>query len=78
MNQLKLILLNPNPALCVAWQKYFSDLPNAEIVMSEFETLPEFDCMVSAANSFGLMDGGVNEAIIQCLNNYVIIGESSY
>ncbi|HAW08425.1 MAG TPA: phage tail protein [Bacteroidetes bacterium] len=65
MNQLKLILVNPNPLLCIAWQKYFSDLPNVEIAMSEFETLPEFDCMVSAANSFGLMDGGVDEAIIQ-------------
>ncbi|EIA2681603.1 macro domain-containing protein, partial [Salmonella enterica] len=28
-----------------------------------FETVPEFDCMVSAANSFGLMDGGVDAAI---------------
>ncbi|EHM9141934.1 macro domain-containing protein, partial [Salmonella enterica] len=28
-----------------------------------FETIPEFDCMVSAANSFGLMDGGVDAAI---------------
>src|SRR5438067_7389940 len=30
-----------------------------------FERLPEFDCMVSAANSFGLMDGGVDAAIVR-------------
>nr|WP_299491690.1 macro domain-containing protein [Acaryochloris sp. IP29b_bin.137] len=28
-----------------------------------FEDLPNYDCMVSAGNSFGLMDGGVDGAI---------------
>jgi O-acetyl-ADP-ribose deacetylase (regulator of RNase III) len=32
-------------------------------VNGRFEELEEFDCMVSAANSFGLMDGGVDLAI---------------
>lgn len=29
-------------------------------VQAEFQKLPEFDCMVSPANSFGLMDGGID------------------
>ncbi len=62
---MNLILIDPNPLLCEAFKEYFSYLPNVEIVNNYFEWLPEFDCMVSAANSFGLMDGGVDAAIIR-------------
>ncbi len=62
---LKLILIDPKPALCTAWRKYFDGLPNIEIIAGYFQELQEFDCMVSAANSFGLMDGGVDLAIIR-------------
>jgi O-acetyl-ADP-ribose deacetylase (regulator of RNase III) len=63
MNDLKLILVDPRPALCGAWREQFADLPNVEIVNGYFEELGAYDCMVSAANSFGLMDGGVDAAI---------------
>jgi O-acetyl-ADP-ribose deacetylase (regulator of RNase III) len=33
------------------------------ILTYRFEDLPKFDCIVSAANSFGLMDGGIDYAI---------------
>ncbi len=65
MENFKLILIDPKPALCVAWQERFANLPGVEIVQGRFEQLPEFDCMVSAANSFGLMDGGVDLAIVE-------------
>ncbi|HTP09262.1 MAG TPA: macro domain-containing protein, partial [Anaerolineae bacterium] len=65
MENVKLILVNPKPDLCAAWHEQFAGLPNVEIVQGRFENLPEFDCMVSAANSFGLMDGGVDFAIIE-------------
>ena len=65
MKAFRLILVDPNPGLCNAFRKYFADLPNVEVVNDYFENLPEFDCMVSAANSFGLMDGGVDLAIIR-------------
>lgn len=65
MTQIKLVLVDPKPALCAAWHNHFDDLPNVEIVNGYFEQLPEFDCMVSAANSFGLMDGGVDLAIVR-------------
>ena len=70
MSTLKLILVDPKPDLCDAFREHFQSLPNVEIVKGIFEHLPVFDCMVSAANSFGLMDGGVDEAII----NYFGIG----
>lgn len=62
---MKLILVEPNPPMCRAWKDYFQDLPDVEFVQGYFESLPEFDCIVSAANSFGLMDGGVDLAITQ-------------
>jgi len=59
----KLILVDPIPGLCEAWEKHFAGLPHASIALGRFESLPAFDCIVSAANSFGLMDGGVDAAI---------------
>jgi len=59
----KLILVDPIPDLCQAWGKHFDALPHVSIVLGRFEDLPAFDCIVSAANSFGLMDGGVDAAI---------------
>lgn len=69
MEKLKLILVDPQSSLCLAFQEYFKELPNVEIVNGYFEQLPEFDCMVSAANSFGLMDGGIDLAIIRFFGN---------
>jgi O-acetyl-ADP-ribose deacetylase (regulator of RNase III) len=62
---LKLILVAPNPLLYEAFQKYFNSFPNVEIVNNYFEWLPEFDCIVSPANSFGMMDGGIDADIIR-------------
>jgi O-acetyl-ADP-ribose deacetylase (regulator of RNase III) len=65
MRELKLILVEPNPSLCAAFRRFFAGLPGVEIVPGRFEELAEFDCVVSAANSFGLMDGGVDAAIVR-------------
>jgi O-acetyl-ADP-ribose deacetylase (regulator of RNase III) len=64
MKKLKLILVDPLTELCQAWKKQFKNLPNVKVINDRFENLPAFDCMVSAANSFGLMDGGVDLAIV--------------
>jgi len=59
----QLILVDPNADLCDAFRSHFRRQANVPVVQGRFESLPEFDCMVSAANSFGLMDGGVDGAI---------------
>ncbi|HVO42124.1 MAG TPA: macro domain-containing protein, partial [Aggregatilineales bacterium] len=59
----KLILVEPQETLCNAFHECFQEAPQVEIVNSRFQSLHEFDCMVSPANSFGLMDGGVDAAI---------------
>jgi O-acetyl-ADP-ribose deacetylase (regulator of RNase III) len=63
MSNINLILVDPRSTVCDAFTSAFKDLPDVKIVNGRFEDLPEFDCMVSAANSFGLMDGGVDAAI---------------
>src|SRR5688500_7101894 len=64
-SELKLILVDTNPGLCIALDQAFTGLTGVEIVHGPFEALDQFDCMVSPANSFGLMDGGVDAAIIR-------------
>lgn len=77
----KLILVDINFDLCKQFKIYFGKfmrknqqnsnalwgqaMPNVAIKCLRFEELNNFDCMVSAANSFGLMDGGIDAAITQ-------------
>lgn len=62
MNLEKLILVDPNQGLCKCLKTHFADFSGVEVVNGFFEELPAFDCLVTAANSFGLMDGGVDLA----------------
>ena len=61
----KLILAAVQQDLFDAFKKHFSPFPEVEVVFKPFEQV-DFDCVVSAANSFGLMDGGVD----QCITDY--------
>lgn len=58
-------LVDPNSGLCEAWIEYLHGLPDVEIHNTTFEKIEAYDCMVSPANSFGIMDGGVDLAISQ-------------
>lgn len=63
MTPINLILVDMNLELVREWRTQFSGLPNVDIVQGGFQELSTFDCMVSPANSFGIMDGGVDAAI---------------
>jgi O-acetyl-ADP-ribose deacetylase (regulator of RNase III) len=63
MENIKLMLVDPNPGLVSEWTAAFAELPNVEIAHGGFQDLAVFDCIVSPANSFGIMDGGVDAAI---------------
>jgi len=45
--------------------------PKVQIKCLRFEELNNFDCIVSAANSFGLMDGGIDSSIISYFGDQV-------
>jgi O-acetyl-ADP-ribose deacetylase (regulator of RNase III) len=64
MERLTLTLVDPSRDVCDEWRKAFESFSEVAIVNDRFESLADFDCMVSAANSFGLMDGGVDRAIV--------------
>ncbi|WP_299249602.1 macro domain-containing protein [uncultured Aquimarina sp.] len=56
-------LIDLQKELCKEWEESFKDFPEVQIVNGKFELVKEFDCLVSPANSFGLMDGGIDLAI---------------
>jgi len=58
----KLIVSAVNEELHAEFVKAFEGFPEVEAVFSRFEDT-DFDCVVSAANGFGLMDGGVDQCI---------------
>jgi O-acetyl-ADP-ribose deacetylase (regulator of RNase III) len=62
---IKLVLVDPNYSVSTAFKERFDYLPNVEIANCGFEQLTTYDCLVSPANSFGMMDGGVDAAIIK-------------
>lgn len=61
---MKLILCDTNERLCAAWKHRFAGEPDVEVIYSRFEDVTEYDAIVSPGNSFGLMDGGIDAAII--------------
>lgn len=65
MNDIQLILVDPIVELCKEWKVQFSGLKNVKVIHGRFEDIAKFDCIVSPANSFGLMDGGADKAITQ-------------
>lgn len=52
--------------LVESWQAYFSGLPNVAVTCDSIFTL-EADALVSPANSFGRMDGGLDAQIVEFL-----------
>lgn len=59
----ELILVDVQGELCSHWELFFKDHSSVSIHHGYFQTVKEYDCIVSPANSFGLMDGGIDLAI---------------
>ena len=66
---MNLILCDYNPILCTEWEKNFKNEPKVQIVCGDFKSVPEYDCIVSPANSFGIMDGGFDLALVNYFGN---------
>jgi O-acetyl-ADP-ribose deacetylase (regulator of RNase III) len=45
------------------WQ--FRSHPEVQVFCGKFEDLPSFDCVITAGNSFGLMDAGMDLAVVR-------------
>lgn len=59
----RLVLVDLSASVCSAWRDPFAEYPEVSVVQGRFEDLPDYDCVVAAANSYGIMDGGVDGAI---------------
>lgn len=64
-------LLDRNAGMVAAWQDAFKDEPSIIAVQDDFarfiDKRPEIDCIVSPANSYGIMDGGYDRVITDFL-----------
>ena len=69
---MRLILVDPNKETCDVMQWQFRLHPEVQIVCGRFESLPAFDCIVTAANSFGLMDAGIDRAVVKFFGESVM------
>ncbi len=56
---MKIILIDRNERLITEWRECFAEHDNVEVVHGDFFSRPT-DAMVSPANSFGIMDGGLD------------------
>lgn len=59
-------LVDRNQEMCDEWTKEFMDCDDVKIYCGDFFA-PETDCIVSPANSFGFMDGGLDGVITKHL-----------
>jgi hypothetical protein len=60
---MRLTLVDPKASLCHEWEKAFWQLPFVGVWHGVFQQIDWCDCLVSPANSYGLMDGGVDKII---------------
>ena len=58
----KLYLIDSKPDLCDKWVQVFSSYPEVEVFTGDYFQ-QSADAIVSPANSFGIMDGGLDLAI---------------
>jgi O-acetyl-ADP-ribose deacetylase (regulator of RNase III) len=72
MPGLQITFCDPYLPLIESWQAYFTGLPNVAITCDSIFTL-EADALVSPANSFGRMDGGLDAQIVEFLGEEVEI-----
>jgi len=63
---MKIQLVDRNKGMCQEWEKHFKDCEDVIIHNGDFFSL-ETDCVVSPANSFGFMDGGLDYVISEVL-----------
>jgi O-acetyl-ADP-ribose deacetylase (regulator of RNase III) len=69
---MRLIIVDRGKDTCDALRWQFRSHQEVEIVCGQFEELPAFDCVVTAGNSFGLMDAGMDLAVVRFFGRLVM------
>lgn len=58
---MKIYLRDRSPKLVAAWERSFKDIPDVEVSQGGIFEGPKANAIVSPANSFGFMDGGIDQ-----------------
>lgn len=61
---INLWLIHPEQAMCDAFVESFDGLPDVQVIQQRYEELPPHDCFITAGNSFGIMNAGIDAAVI--------------
>ena len=69
---MRFILVDRGSEFCDVLRWQFRKHPEVEIVCGRFEDLPTFDCIVTAGNSFGLMDAGMDLAVVRYFGTQIM------
>jgi O-acetyl-ADP-ribose deacetylase (regulator of RNase III) len=69
---MRLILIDRGKEFCDVLRWQFRSHPEVQIVCGKFEDLTSFDCVVTAGNSFGLMDAGMDLAVVKYFGRHVM------
>jgi O-acetyl-ADP-ribose deacetylase (regulator of RNase III) len=69
---MQLILVDRGQELCEVLRSQFRTHPEVQVVCGRFEELPSFDCVATAGNSFGLMDAGMDLAVVRYFGRHVM------
>ena len=75
---MKLILCDLNLDVYNAFHNYFGHLKDVEIFNQPFQTIKKYDCIVSPANSFGIMDGGFDYHITNYFGNGLMLNVQNH
>jgi hypothetical protein len=62
-------LIYHNKEICDQWKTHFNDCNDVTIHCGDYFAL-KTDCVVSPANSFGFMDGGLDFQISEKIDNW--------
>jgi O-acetyl-ADP-ribose deacetylase (regulator of RNase III) len=69
---MRFIFVDRGKDFCDVLRWQFRAHPEVEIVCGKFEDLPSFDCVITAGNSFGLMDAGMDLAVVRYFGQHVM------
>jgi O-acetyl-ADP-ribose deacetylase (regulator of RNase III) len=58
-------LIHPDELMCDAFRRRFDGLPGVRVIRARFEDLEPHDCFVTAGNSFGIMNAGIDAAVVR-------------
>jgi len=69
---MRLILVDKGKDLCDGLRWQFRAHSEVQVVCGRFEELPAFDGVITAGNSFGLMDAGMDLAVVRYFGTQIM------